>query len=398
MGHVMDEGRQYADAGRMPALRGRRILFVVNVDWFFLSHRMPLARAARALGAHVTIAGEDTGAARQIRDEGFAFEPLPLSRSGTQLPAQARALLSLVRLYRRLRPDLVHQVTIKPVLYGSIAARIARVPAVVNAISGLGHLFHPSRHHDPLARLARLLYRLALRGPATRTIFQNPEDRDAFVASGMVAGRQAVLIRGSGVDVRQFVVAPEPPGERIVVLPARMLREKGVGVLAEAARLLRPAFPSARFVLVGGLDPGNPTAVGEDEIRRWVDEGIVEWWGSRSDMPAVFRSASIVALPTHYKEGLPKALLEAAACGRPLVATNIPGCREIVRPGVNGILVPPQDPPALAEALRRLLSDSDERARFGAASRRIAESEFAEEIVVAQTVALYQSLLPQRDR
>jgi glycosyltransferase involved in cell wall biosynthesis len=370
-----------------------RILFVVNVDWFFLSHRLPLARAAREKGAEVYVAAADTGMAQRIRDEGLHFIPLPVSRKGTNPREQARSILSLVQLYRRLRPHLVHHVTVKPVLYGSFAARLAGAPGVVNAISGLGYLFAEERRRGVLRRLTEAAYRAALRGARTRTIFQNPEDRDAFVHQGLVRKERTVLIRGSGVDCARFRVRPEPEGEPVVVLPARMLWEKGVGVFVEAARLLRARYPKARFVLVGMVDPDNPTGVPAAEIEDWVRSGVVEWWGHRTDMPEVFAEASLVALPTHYKEGLPKALLEAAACGRALIATDIPGCREIVRHGINGLLVPPQDAPALADAIASLLSCPAERARYGVASRRIAETEFAEPIVVDQTLALYGELL-----
>jgi glycosyltransferase involved in cell wall biosynthesis len=375
-------------AGRRPA----RLVMVVNVDWFFLSHRLPVALAARDAGLEVVVTAADTGRGAEIRAHGLRFVPLPVSRRGLGPVAELRTLGFLAVLYRRLRPDLVHHVTIKPVLYGTLAARLAGRPGVVNAISGLGYVFGAGGA-GPLRGSIRALYRRALRYPGVRTIFQNPEDRDDFVREGLVRAHDTVLIRGSGVSLHTFRATPEPQGTPVVLLPARLLWEKGVGEFVEAARVLRAEGVDARFVLAGRVVEGNPTCVPEAELRRWVDEGVVEWWGDRADMPEVLAASTVVALPTFYKEGLPKVLLEAAACARPLVATDIPGCREIVRPGVNGVLIPPRDPAALAGALRGLLADAAARARMGSASRRIAEAEFSDRLVVEQTLALYAELL-----
>jgi glycosyltransferase involved in cell wall biosynthesis len=378
-----------ADGGR----RRSRLLYVVNVDWFFLSHRIPLARAARDAGMQVTIAGGDTGRADEIRAEGIDFVPIPISRKGTGALGEAATFLALLRVYRRIRPDIVHHVTLKPVLYGSLNARLAGGPAVVNAISGLGWVFSSDSGAPLLRRVVEATYRVALGGPRTRTIFQNPEDRDDFVRKELVRLDHTVLIRGSGVDCSRFTVSAEPEGLPVVMLPSRMLWEKGVGQFVEAARELRARGVRARFVLVGKSDEGNPTAVPEQQLDAWTREGVVEWWGHRADMPVVLSEASVVALPSYYKEGLPKVLLEAAAAGRPLVATDIPGCREIVRPGVNGFLVPPRDVAALVDAVQRLLASAQLRRTMGAAARGIAEAEFTEDIVVRQTLDLYRELL-----
>jgi glycosyltransferase involved in cell wall biosynthesis len=376
--------------GRRP-----RLLFVVNVDWFFLSHRLPLALGARDAGVEVMVAAGDTGRAGEIRAQGLEFVPLPITRDGTGMGAELATMAALARLYRRVRADMVHHVTIKPVLYGSVAARVAPGMAIVNAISGLGYVF--SQGGRPLLRAgAQAAYRVALGGPRTRTIFQNPEDRDEFVRKGLVKQATTVLIRGSGVDPARFVPAPEPAGDPIVMLASRMLWEKGVGEFVEAARALRGRGVRARFVLVGPADPGNPTGVPAAQLRAWADEGVVEWWGERTDMHHVLAQAAVVTLPSFYKEGLPKVLLEAAAAGKPLVATDIPGCREIVLPGRNGELIPPRDAPALAAAVGALLDSPALRARYGAAGRALAEAEFTEARVVAQTLAVYRELLGDR--
>jgi glycosyltransferase involved in cell wall biosynthesis len=370
----------------------RRMLMVVNNDWFFLSHRLPLARAARDAGIDVTIVAHDNGHSETIRGEGFGFIALPIQRTGIGAVAEARTFLFLLRLYRRLRPDLVHHVTIRPVLYGSLAARLVRSVSVVNAISGLGYVFSEKGRAEHLRRLVETLYRIALRGERCHTIFQNPDDRDEFVRCRLVDVERTLLIRGSGVDCAQFAFSPEQGGSRVVLLPARLLWDKGVGTFVEAARRLSSLGVDARFVLAGEPDEGNPTAVPLKTLRQWIAEGIVEWWGHQDDMPAVLSQTSVVVLPTR-REGLPKALLEAGAVGRAVVATDVPGCREVVRHEINGLLVPPDDPDALASAIRRLLEDPELRREFGAEGRRIVEAEFTQEIVAARTLELYERLL-----
>lgn len=369
-----------------------RLLFVVNVDWAFLSHRLPLAQAARDAGAEVIVAAADTGKGEAIRQEGLKFVAIPLSRNGTNPFAEARTLMFLVQLYRRVRPDLIHHVTTKPVLYGSLAARLVTPVPVVNLITGLGYMFTYDERADILRGLLKALYRVALHYPRNRTVFQNQDDRNQFIRMGLVRKEQAVLILGSGVDCSLFQPTPEPDGDPIVMLPSRMLSDKGVKEFVEAARLIVGAGGRARFVLVGDTDPGNPTAISVEQLQAWAREGVVEWWGHRDDMPQVLSNATLVVLPT-YREGLPKVLLEAAACARAIVATDVPGCREIVRPDVNGILVPPRDSAALARAIQVLIQSPELRARFGGAGREITMAEFSKEIVIDQTLNLYRELL-----
>jgi glycosyltransferase involved in cell wall biosynthesis len=371
------------------------LLFVVNVDWFFLSHRLPLAQAARDAGFEVVVVAAETGRSAEIRREGFGFVPFAFSRRGVAILEEAKSIFFLARLYRRLRPDLVHHVTIKPVLYGSLASRMVGGIKVINAVSGLGYTFTSNERARVVRAVATLLYRATTLTPNSRTIFQNPDDLEAFVSKGLVKPRQAVLIRGSGVDCARFRATEEPKGAPVVVLPSRMLLDKGVGEFVEAARIVRRSLPEARFVLVGDSDPGNPTGVLVEKLEAWMRAGEVEWWGHRSEMPEVLAGANLVVLPS-YREGLPKVLLEAAASSRAIVATDVPGCREIVRHGVNGLLVPPHDGEALARAVRDLLENPELRERFGRAGREIAVSEFAEGIVVEQTLNLYKKLL--RDR
>jgi glycosyltransferase involved in cell wall biosynthesis len=369
-----------------------RLLFVVNVAWFFVSHRLPLALEARRRGwdVHVAAVGDDTVAV--LDRSGVKFHPIPVARRGKGLVGEFTTYRALVRLYRRLQPDIVHHVTSKAVLWGSLAARRTGRSAVVNAISGLGYLFVDEA---PMTRLIRTgllgAYRFAFRQPRCRVIFQNPDDLNDFVSRGTVDQANTVLIGGSGVDLDRFVPAPEPPEPAIVVLASRMLWHKGVREFVEAASLLADRDVRVRMVLVGETDDGNPAAVPRDQLLEWDRLGYVEWWGHRNEMPAVFAAAHVACLPS-YAEGLPKVLLEASAAGLPLVATDVPGCREVVRPGENGLLVPARDPGALADAIQELVAAGELRNRFGRRSRELACAEFGIQQVVDQTFSLYQEL------
>lgn len=373
-----------------------KLLFVVTEDWYFCSHRLPIARGAKQAGYEVWVAtrinkNED---AERIRAEGLNLVPIQMQRSSLRLSHQIQALVELVRLYRRLRPDLVHHVAVQPVVYGTLAAHLARVPAVVNAMAGLGFIFSSHGRRARILRLAvRLTFRLLLRYGNNRFILQNPDDVSLFVKQRLIAADRICMIRGSGVDVKHFQPLPEPEGRPAVALAARMLRDKGIGVLVKAARILRKRGSALRVILAGGLDRLNPNCLDERDIRAWESESLVEWWGEVADIRNVWAQAHVAVLPTYYREGLPKSLLEAAACSRPLVASDWPGCREIVRHGENGFLVPVHDSEALAEALQALLDAPALRARLGARGREIVVNEFAEERVIAETLSLYDALL-----
>lgn len=377
-------------AGRTP-----RLLFVVNHADFFLSHRLPIALAAKERGYDVHVATMPTPAAGRLAELGLPWHELPLEVRSLNPLRDLVLLRHLRRLYERLQPDVVHHVTIKPVLYGGLAARIARVPAVVNALSGLGYVFLAGglKGRALRAGIQRVL-RYALGHRNGVLILQNPDDASDFVSRGIVEEKRIVLIKGSGVDLAEFTPSPEPAELPLVVLPSRMLWDKGVGEFVEAARLLRRNGTDARMALVGDVDTNNPASLTREELDRWQSEGIVEWWGHRTDMPEVFRRAHIVCLPS-YREGLPRVLIEAAAAGRPIVTTDVPGCREIVRDGRNGLLVPARDADTLASALARLSGDGALRREMGAAGRQMAEAEFAIEQVIERTLGLYDQLLRQ---
>lgn len=375
-----------------------RVVLTVSVDWFFLSHRLPIARALRDRGWHVTVATQVTSGRAAIEREGLDLVALPLDRGSRDPLREARVVAELVRLYRSVRPDIVHHVSPKGVLYGSVAARAAGVSRVINAVSGLGYAFierdRDGARDRALRTAVRAAYRLAFVGERTRVIFQNRDDAAALGAPTPGDAGRFRLIRGSGVDVERFRPAPVPPRPPIVLLPARVLRDKGVRELVTAARALRAEGTNARFVLAGRADPENPAGVPEREIAEWVKSGAVEWLGhvEHQAMPALLQAATVVVLPS-YREGMPLVLAEAAACARACIATDVPGCREVVLPGRTGWLVPPRDAASLAAALRDALADPARTAAFGVAGRELAEREFSLAAVLAKTLAIYDELL-----
>jgi glycosyltransferase involved in cell wall biosynthesis len=382
------------DAVRNPIGRGRVLLFVDNDLGTFLWHRLALARAARDSGFEVHVATPASSDAASLATDGFAFHPVPLTRRGINPFREVLTVLALHRLYRRLKPDLVHHLRLKPVLYGTLAARLAGRPAVANSLTGLGYVFTATgREAATLRRIAQFGLRVALRHENSTVIFENPDDRRRFVDSELVNERRTAIVAGSGVDVNFFQETPFPAGTPLVVLASRMLWDKGVGEFVEAARLIAGRGVHARFALVGDTDAGNPSAVPRDQLQKWHAEGVVEWWGFRRDIQDVLGQSHVVCLPSSYGEGIPRILIEAASCGRPLVATDAPGCREIVRDGLNGFLVPVKNAEFLANALQKLVVDKDLRIRMGANGRKLVLSGFSLQQVLVSNLAVYEELL-----
>jgi len=377
------------------------ILYVVNEAYYFLSHYSALARAAMAAGYQVHIAAPNDHvwapegfSSEELDAAGFKLHAFPLSRRGQNPISEIRSAVALLRLYKKLQPNLVHHLTIKPVIYGGIAARIMKVPAMVCSVTGLGQVFVSSGARAWLRRaLVKYGYRIALHHKNARLVVQNPEDGQVLVDAGAVRPSQVVSVRGSGVSLEEFVPVPEPNETPVVILPGRLIWEKGIREFVEAARLLRSQGVDARFALVGGTNVSNPRAVPRAQLGEWEKDGLVEWWGRREDMPLVFASCHIVCLPSSYGEGVPRVLIEAAASGRSIVATQLPGCRAVVKDGENGLLVPVNDPIALAAALRLVIEDPDMRLRFGSVGRKVAESQFCEKVLAERIVKTYDALL-----
>jgi len=367
-----------------------KILLFANTDWYLYNFRLALAQALRARGDEVVLVSPEGAYAPRLQELGFRWICFPLRRGGLNPLVEISTIVGLFRLYLREKPDLVHQFTVKCVLYGSLACHKLGIRAVVNSVTGLGYVFMEGKEaHRWLRGIIILFYRLVLR--RTWVIFQNPDDRAVFLENCLVDPERVALIRGSGVDTQRFVPEPEPDGIPVVILPARLLWDKGVGEFVEAARRLQADGLRARLVLVGDSDSENPAAVPVAQIQTWEKTGVIEWWGWQDDMNAVYAQAHIVCLPS-YREGVPKTLIEAAACGRPIVASDVPGCREIVRTGENGLLVPARDIAALAVALKQLIQDPGLCEAMGIRGRKIAEEEFSMDSVITQTLKVYQSI------
>jgi glycosyltransferase involved in cell wall biosynthesis len=336
----------------------------------------------------VAIGGSAPGFDERLRGEGIELVTVPLQARSTGPLQELRTFLTLLRLLRRLRPDVLHTFTIKPTIYGRLAARWARLPAVVSTVTGLGHIFIADGARARLLQaLVACAYRAAFGHHNSMVIFQNPEDRAEFERARLLGCSESELIRGSGIDLVRFAPVPEPPGPPVVLMVARLIWEKGLGEFVEAARIVRRRRPDVRFVIVGDDDLENPNGVPRAVREGWATEGCVELWGYRDDLPSVYAQAAIVCLPS-YREGVPKTLLEAAACARAMVATDVPGCREVVIDGVTGLLVPARDAPALALAVQRLLAEPGTRRRLAAAARDLAAREFDVRFVTARTLSL----------
>ena len=371
----------------------KKILFVVNTPEFFLSHRLPIALAAKKKGMSVHIA---TGSGKSIPDVeefGFKHHLLPISRKGQNPFLEIKTLFLLFRLFKKEKPDLVHLVTIKPVVYGGLAARLARINAVVAAISGLGTVFLAQNGLKNSRRLlVTQLYRAALKQNKLTVIFQNPDDKQLFIDSKIVSETDTQLIRGSGVDLEDYQPKPEPNGVPVVVFAARLLKDKGIFEFVEAARILKKRKLPVVMRVIGDSDPGNVSSVTESELNMWREENIVELSGYKKDISKEYAAAHIVCLPS-YREGLPKSLVEAAACGRAVITSNVTGCRDAIESRQSGILVPVKDALKLADAIEFLVNNKELRIAMGVFGRDLAEREFSIDKIVDQHLAIYNRML-----
>jgi glycosyltransferase involved in cell wall biosynthesis len=385
----------------VPAARRHppRLLFLVTEDWIFYGHRLPTARAARDAGFEVVVAARIADHGDRITAEGFRLVPLSWQRRNFN-PFQAlRDILDIAAVYRREAPDIVHHVALKPVVFGGLAAWLARVPAVVAAVTGLGSAF-TGTGRKLTARLAGHAARLALgpvlHRPNSITTVENPDDAAFLIDAGLVPASQITVIRGSGVDIVRYQPLPEPAGPVTVGIAARLLANKGIEPLVQAQQQLVAGGLDLRLIIAGTPDPDSPTSIPPATLAAWRGLPGIELAGQIDDIRTLWARCHIACLPSRGGEGIPMSLLEAAACGRALVATDVPGCREITVPNRNGILVPVDDVDALAAGLRRLAADASLRQAYGAKSRQLVESDLAADRVAAQVVAVYRSLLNRR--
>lgn len=378
----------------VPGMAGKisqvtKILFVVTEDWYFISHRFALAQAALDKGIAVTVVTRISNKKKFLEEHGINVVPLSIDRSNLNPLKELFTIWQLYRIFVKEKPDIIHLVALKPVIVGGIAARLAGIKNLVFAVAGMGFLFTGRGLKNVVAKcILKLLSLLSNNG---YVIVQNQEDLDLLEKTGIPKTR-LMLIRGSGVDLKIFKKFPEKNGTPIVMLASRLLWDKGVREFVEAAKLLKNDRIRVRFVLVGAPDLANPTSIEEKDIKRWIKQGIVEWWGKRDDMPSVLPMAHIVCLPS-YREGLPKVLLEAMACGRPCITTDVPGCRDAVIHGENGLIVPAKNVTCLAKAIEFLLEHPAERLRMGNQGRMRAKKEFSQEKIIEETFKIYKAII-----
>lgn len=369
-----------------------KLLMIVNEDRFFLSHRKEIAVAAQEAGWEVTIVCKDTGRRHEVEAWGLKMLELPINPTGMNLRQELRTCWFLYTLYKKNRDAVVHHVGLKDILWGGLAAKLAGVRGVVNAVSGLGALFSNDKP-GMTAKGILALMKFSNKRKRVKVIFQNQEDRNLFLQQGVISEGQAEFIKGSGVDLNNFKYVPEPDSETLkVVFTARMVKEKGVIELIEAAEILRKEYERrVEFWLCGRLAV-NADAVTHEELCRLCDGRYIKWLDFQKDIKSILEQCHIMAFPSYYREGVPKSLIDVCAVGRPIVTTNSIGCKDVVDDGVNGFLIPVKDSEALARKLRILIEDKELRVRMGKASREKAEQEFSLERVIKKHLEIYDSV------
>ena len=371
----------------------KKIFIIVNVDWFFLSHRLPVALAAQKAGWDVTIVTADTGKLKDIEAKGLKTINLPMSRSGMNIKEELGTMWFLYNLYKREKPDVVHHVGMKTILWGTLAAKFAKVNGVVNAVSGLGGFFAED-NKSMLAKVMPKVLKFSHNRNNLLVIFQNNEDRAMYVKKGIINDSQTRFIKGSGVNLQEFCYTPEPTEDKVkIILTARMIVEKGVFLLTEAAEKLRKDYEDkAEFWLIGGIDD-HPGAITKEQLDAACDGKYIKWLGYRTDVKDLLQQSHIVAFPSYYMEGLPKSLIEATAIGRPIITTRSIGCKDTVDDGVNGFLIAPKEVEPLVEKLRLLIDDAALRQKMGKASREKAEKDFSLDVVIERHLNIYNELI-----
>jgi glycosyltransferase involved in cell wall biosynthesis len=367
----------------------KRLLLLVNEPKYLLSHRLPIAMTARARGYDVHIASIRNEAADDIEALGFPFHCVHMKRGGMNPLQEAKSVYSIFKLLKSLQPDILHAVTTKPVLYGLIAARLARTPATVAAVSGLGPAFDA---WGPKRGIVGFLYNLAMSHPNLKAIFQNPDDQKSILNICGMSIENTILIRGSGVDLSKYSAMPEPDGIPTVLMASRLVKSKGPEIFVQAATKVKAMGIQARFLLAGEPDERSSGSISSSQLAQWRIDGNVELLGFRKDVRELIQSSNIIVHPSTYGEGIPKILIEAAACGRAIITTDHPGCREAVLDGQTGLLTAPKDVDALVAAIVKLVSSPSLRRKFGAKGRELAERDFSVDGIVAQHLQVYDAI------
>jgi len=369
----------------------RHLVYVITEDWFFASHFLDRAKAAVGKGYKVSVITRCRETAREFRQYGLAPINIEFSRRGLNPITELITIFRLRTILKRIKPDIVHNVALKPVVLGSLAAQFAGVQNIVNAPVGMGYVFTSEENRARILRpVVNALIRYSLGRQVRRVIIENNDDFNNLVASGFAKKDSIALIKGAGVDTKKFDYKPEPDGQVRVIMVSRLLRDKGVQEFIDAAKLVKARESTVQFVLVGDVDEGNPTSLTADQLTDLRKSRDVTWLGARTDIAELLAASHVACLPS-YREGLPKSLIEAASAGRPIVTTDVPGCREVVTHMVNGLLIQPRDVTALATAIEKLVNDPQLRQSMGKENRQKAESEYANEMIIAQTHGVYDS-------
>ena len=365
-----------------------------NQDWFFLSHRLPIGLAAKEAGYDVVIVSEDTGKSDKIREAGLKTIDLPINKAGTNLKDEIKTLFFLYKLFKREKPDIVHLVGLKTMLWGSLACRLAGVKAMVSAVCGLGVLFDEKHAQSFMTNAILKVLRITHHMKRLTVIFQNNDDKAIFLNAKIMKEEQCAFTNGSGINLKDYDYTLEPSEGLIkVIFTARMVEDKGTLVLIDAAKKLEKEYKGkVQFLLCGGLDT-NPNGITKDMLLSQCDGEYIQWLGHRKDILDLLKQSHIMAFPSWYREGLPKSVIEAEAIGRPVVTTDSVGCRDTVVDGKNGFIIPIKDSEALAVALKKLMDDSDLRKTMGRNARAFAESKFDIKDVIKVHLDVYESVL-----
>ncbi len=376
----------------------KKLLFLVNVDWFFVSHRLGIARAAMDKGYEVHIATTVTNQASIIQENGLILHELQMSRSGSRIIGNFKTFIEIVRIFRDVNPELVHLVTIKPVILGGIAARLTKIQGVIAAVSGLGSSFLDQGIFGKIKRyFIKIFYRISLSNLNIQVICQNQNDIEDVQKISKLPFSNFSLIEGSGVSLTKFKYSEDDNKIPNVIMASRLLRDKGVIEFADAARLLKESNANVNMILVGEPDPDNPSSITKSQVTSWEREGILEYWGHQKDMENILQRSSIVVLPS-YREGFPKILIEAAACGRAVITTDVPGCRDAIYNGTTGVLVPEKNAMALAHSIKELAINPNSYKEMGKRGREMAESRFDVNNVISKHFEIYNQLLASINR
>lgn len=372
----------------------KKLFIVVNQDFFFLSHRLPIGVAAKDAGYDVTIVSEDTGVSDKIREAGLKTINLPINKAGTNIKDEIKTFFFLYKLFRREKPDIVHLVGLKTMLWGSLACRLAGVKAMVSTVCGLGVLFDEEHAHSFMTRSILKVLRVTHKKKRLAVIFQNNDDKAIFLNAKIMKEKQCAFTNGSGINLQNYDYTPEPTdGLTKIIFTARMVEDKGTLVLIDAAKKLEAEYKGkVQFLLCGGLDT-NPNGITKEMLESRCDGKYIQWLGHRKDVLELLKQSHIMAFPSWYREGLPKSVIEAEAIGRPVVTTDSVGCRDTVVDGKNGFMIPIKDSDALAMALKKLIDNPELRQKMGKNAREFAVSKFDIKDVVKVHMDVYDNIL-----